>query len=43
MNRIKTDFGMNRRGLLLHKARLYIPNLTDIKLIIMDELHKKPC
>ena len=33
---------MNLRGLLLHKNRLYIPNSTDIKLTVMDELHKLP-
>ena len=33
---------MNRRGLLLHKNILYIPNSTDIKLTVMDELHKRP-
>ena len=25
-NQIKTDFGLNGKGLLLHKNRLYIPN-----------------
>ena len=33
---------MNKKGLLLHKRRLYIPNSEDIKSIIMDELHKRP-
>ena len=33
---------MNGRSLLLHKIRLYIPNSYDIKLIIMDEIHKIP-
>ena len=32
---------MNRRGLLLHKGRLYVDNLADIKLTIMDGLHKR--
>ena len=40
MNQVKIDLSLNGRGLLLHKRRLYIPNSTDIKLIIMDELHK---
>ena len=29
-------------GLLVHKGRLYIPNSTNIKLNVMDELHKQP-
>ena len=33
---------MNGRGLLLHKGRLYIPRSIDIKLTVMDELHKWP-
>ena len=36
------NFSLNRRGLLLHKNRLYIPNITKIKLIVMNELHKRP-
>ena len=41
-NQIKTDLSLNGRGLLLHKGRLYIPNSTYIKVIVMDELHKQP-
>ena len=41
-SQIKRYFSMNGRGLLLHKGRLYIPNSTDIKLNVMDELHKWP-
>ena len=42
MNQVKTYLSMNGRGLLLHKGRLHIPNSADIKLIIIDELHKIP-
>ena len=42
VKRIKTYYSMNKKELLLHKGRLYIPNSKDIKLIIMDELHKRP-
>ena len=38
VNQVKSDFSLNRRGLLLHKIRLYIPNSLDV----MDELHKGP-
>ena len=41
-NQIKIDLSLNRRGLLLHKFRLYVPNSTDIKLVVMDGLHKRP-
>ena len=42
MNQVTTYFSLNGRGLILNKRILYIPNSTDIKLIIMDELHKRP-
>ena len=42
MNQAKTNLSLNRRGLLLHKGILYVPNLEDIKLFIMDEIHKIP-
>ena len=42
VNRVNTYFSMNNKGLLLHKRRLYIPNSEDIKLIIINELHKIP-
>ena len=32
---------MNGRELLLHKGRLYLPNLAYIKLTVMVELHKR--
>ena len=41
-NKIKTNFSLNQQGLLLHKYRLYIPNIAEIKLTVMDELHKIP-
>ena len=34
------DFILNQQGLLLYKNRLYIPNTREIKLSVMDELHK---
>ena len=38
-NQVKTYFSLNQQGLLLHKNRLYIPNITKIKLTFMNELH----
>ena len=42
MNCVKTEFSLNKKGLLLHKRRLFIPNLEEIKLIVMNELHYRP-
>ena len=41
-NEINKLVSLNGRGLLLHKGILYIPNSMDVKLIIMDKLHKRP-
>ena len=41
-NQVKTIFNLNKQGLLLHKNRLYIPNIAEIKLTVMNELHKQP-
>ena len=29
-------------GLLIYKNRMYIPNATNLRRIIMDEIHKMP-
>ena len=41
-NQVKADFSLNQQGLLLHKNRLYIQNIAEINLTVMDELHKRP-
>ena len=41
-NQVNTDFNLKKQWLLLHKNRLYIPNITENKLTVMDELHKRP-
>ena len=41
-NQVKKDFSLNKQGLLLHKNKLCIPNITEIKLIVMNDLHKQP-
>jgi hypothetical protein len=33
---------MAKGGLLTYKDRLYIPSLIEFKMLIMDEIHKKP-
>ena len=41
VNHVKREFNLNKKGLLLHKRKLYIPNLEEAKLIVMNELHKR--
>ena len=41
-NQVKIDFILNKQGHLLHKNGLYIPNIEEIKLTCMNELHKQP-
>ena len=33
---------MDKNGLLRFKNRIYIPYLAELKLIVLDEVHKKP-
>jgi hypothetical protein len=40
-NMNKTDLSIDKNGLLRFKDRLYVPNSTDLKMKILDELHKK--
>jgi hypothetical protein len=42
INLDKPDLSIDKKGLLRIKNRLYIPDATDLKLIILDEVHKKP-
>jgi hypothetical protein len=37
-----TDLSLDRNGLLRFKNRLYIPDSTELKLTILDEVHKNP-
>jgi hypothetical protein len=41
-NMHSTDLSIDKSGLLRFKNRLYVPNSTELKMIILDELHKKP-
>jgi hypothetical protein len=38
----KTDLRVDRKGLLRFKNRIYIPDLAELKLTVLDEVHKKP-
>ena len=38
----ETNFRLNENGLLTYKNRLYIPNVPEIKLLILNEIHKSP-
>ena len=37
-----TDFKFNRKGLIWFKYRLYMPKNLEIKLFILNEMHKPP-
>ena len=41
VDHVKMEFSLNKKGSLLYKIRLYIPNLKEINLIAMNELHKR--
>jgi hypothetical protein len=38
----RTCLSLNRNGLIRFKNRLYIPDSVELKLTILDEVHKKP-
>jgi hypothetical protein len=38
----RTDMSLNKNGLLRFKKRLYIPDSIELKLTILDEVHKNP-
>ena len=37
---VKTNFSLNEKGLMLYKNRLYVPNIPEIKLLILNEVHQ---
>ena len=37
-----TDYSFNEQGLLLFKNGLYVPNISEVKLLILNEIHKIP-
>jgi hypothetical protein len=37
-----TDFKIDQEGILKFKNIIYIPNSMDLKLMILNEIHKKP-
>ena len=39
---VKIGFSLSQQGLLMYKDMLYIPNIREIKLAVMDELQKRP-
>ena len=39
---LSTGYSLNKKGLLLYKYRLYIPNVPNIKLLTLNEIHKTP-
>ena len=39
---VNTDFSLNEKGLMLYKNRLYVANIPEIKLLILNKVHKSP-
>ena len=39
---IITDYSFNEKCLMLFKNRLYVPNIPEVKLLILNEIHKSP-
>ena len=37
-----TNYSFNEKGLILVNYRLYVPNILEVKLPILDEIHKIP-
>ena len=38
----RTTFKIDEKGFIWFKDRLYVPNFLEIKLFIMNEMHKPP-
>jgi len=38
----KSEYGLNEKGLIMYKNRLYVPNIAEIKLLILNEMHQSP-
>jgi hypothetical protein len=41
-NSDKSDLSIDKKGLLRFKKRLYMPDSIELKLRVLDEVHKKP-
>ena len=39
---LSIGYNVNEKGLLLYKDRLYVPKVPNIKLLILNKLHKTP-
>ena len=38
----KSEYDLNEKGLLMYKNQLYVPNIPEIKLLILNEIHQSP-
>ena len=39
---LNIGYSLNEKGLIFYKNRLYIPNVSKVKLFILNEIHKSP-
>ena len=37
-----TNYSFNEKGLILVNYRLYVPNILEVKLLNLNEIHKSP-
>ena len=37
-----TNYRFNEKGLILVNYRLYVPNILEVKLLVLNEMHKSP-
>lgn len=38
----KSEYGLNGKGLTMYKNQLHVPNILEIKLLILNEIHQSP-
>ena len=38
----KLEYDLNEKGLLMYKNQLYVSNILEIKLLILNEIHQSP-
>ena len=39
---MKTNYNLNEKGFMLYKNRLYVPNISEVKLLTLNEVDKIP-
>ena len=42
VNLNETEFKVYQKGLILYKGRIYMPNIANLKLVLLNEMHRTP-